>query len=136
MNKNDLFLIRDYKPEDEVFIYATWLRGLYYGDSWFTAINKDTFMKEYKKIIYNILQNPNIVIRVACLKDDADVILGYSVVNKSETVLHWCFVKTAWRKIGLAKSLVPSTVKDSTVATKLGMIILKKKNIEFNPFVI
>lgn len=128
--------IRDYKPEsDRSFILATWLRGLYYGDSWFSLIPKRAFMEAYHIILERILANPIIVIKVACLKEDSDVILGYSVYHKvfKGLALDWVFVKSAFRNIGVAKMLVPDDVVCCTHLTKVGKAI-KPKNCEFNPF--
>jgi len=134
MTKDDLFLVRDGVENDHSFIYATMLRGLYYGDSWFSEIPKDTFMEEYHKIISAYLDHPGVKIQVACLKDDAEVILGYSMVTKDNTKVIFAFVKKAFRNIGISKSLVPPTVTTATHLTKSGLSITKRKGIVFNPF--
>lgn len=134
MTKNELVSIRDMQPEDKNFIYASWLRGLYYGESWFSLIPKNEFMQHYHKVIDFILNKPTVTIKIACLKEDADVILGYAVFEKDK--LHWVFVKKNWRTIGIARDLVPSTTKTVTHLTKVGVSILHKHNLSFNPFVI
>jgi hypothetical protein len=137
LNKSDLYVIRDLHPGDINFLLATWLRGLYYGDTWFSIIPKDIFMKSYHHIATGILAHPTTVIKIACLNDDPEVILGYAVLTEDETVLHWVFVKKAWRTIGICKSLVPSTVATVTHLTKTGIGMLsKRKGIVFNPFII
>lgn len=134
MNKTDLVEIRDFLPDDTNFIFATFLRGLYYGESWFTLINKNVFMERYHKVAEYLLKKPSITIKIACLKEDQNAILGYAIYENN--VLHWVFVKKAWRSIGIAKDLVPSTIKIVTHLTKSGVSILSKKNLEFNPFLI
>lgn len=133
MNKLDLITIREYKPEDKSFILATWLRGLFYGGSWFSEIPKNIFMVNYHRFIESILAKPNTIIYVACLKEDPEVILGYSILGSSK-VAHWVFVKAAWRGIGIAKSLVPQTVDTATHLTKVGLAIAKNNKIVFDPF--
>ena len=134
MTRNDLFVIRDFKPEDVNFIYASWLRGLYYGESWFSLINKDKFMNHYHKVINFILNDKPTKVKIACLKEDNDVILGYAVV--APETLHWVFVKKSFRGIGIAKDLVPNDIKTVTHLTKTGLSIMRKKHdIEFNPFI-
>ena len=133
MNKKDLITIRDGKPEDQGFIFATWLRGLRYGNSWFELIESVVYFKVYHDFIESILLRPTTTIKVACLKDDPEVILGYAVY--SGPTLHWVFVKKAWRSIGIAKSLVPTNTTIVTHMTNVGLSILKKhKNVHFNPF--
>lgn len=136
MTKNDLIDTRGYLPEDRRFILATFLRGLYYGGSVFSNMPKPLFMKYYHTIGEKFLDEYAPYIRVACLKDDKDVILGYSVLNKDLTVLHWLFTKKSWRKIGIAKSLVPPTVTTVSHLTDTGLSITKQKGLIFNPFAI
>lgn len=135
VNKKDLVGIRPFRLSDRNFVLATFLRGLYYGDSWFSQMNKATFMYEYHKILMHIMSNPNTEITVACLREDPETILAYSLTSKDQTTLHWVFTKKAWRGIGITKDLVPQTVTTVTHLTKTGLsIIHNKKSIEFNPF--
>jgi GNAT superfamily N-acetyltransferase len=129
------YIIRFYKPEDKSFIMATSLLGLYYGDSWFSMIPKDIFMDNYKKVFEHFIDSPTTGIAIACLPDDHDVILGYSIVSSDLETLHWVFVKSAWRKQGIAKSLVPANIKWVTHLSTTGKDLLRKhKNVKFNPF--
>lgn len=137
------YIIRKATAADRNFIFATWLRGLYYGDTWFNRISKPIFMENYHKIIERLIDNPNTVVRVACLADDNDVILGYSVsrilnFGNNVAVVDWVFVKSAWRKIGIGKKLLPDQARACTHLTTLGNDIIKTKmpEIIFNPFVI
>ncbi len=134
MNKSDLITFRTFVPDDRNLILATFLRGLYYGESWFSLIDKNVFMNHYNKIVNAILDSPNIEIKIACLREDANTVLGYAIYSKD--ALHWVFVKKQWRGIGLARDLVPATIKTVTHLTKLGVSILHKKSLAFNPFLI
>lgn len=130
---NKLYEVRDYKPEDKSFIMATFLRGLYYGDSWFSIIPKDIFMANYKLIVEALLAKHQV--KVACLCEDKDVILGYSILSKDFTTIHWCFVKSAFRKQGISKALLPKYPTTVTHLTVLGKALLPKfKDCLFNPF--
>lgn len=134
MQKQELIAIRDVQADDKSFIFATLLRGIYYGDSWLSRIPKNIFMAEYHKVVDFMLQLPSTVIKVACLKDDPEVILGYAILGDS-TRLHYVFVKKAWRGIGIAKSLVPPTVRVATHLTDVGISLLSKHpEVVFNPF--
>lgn len=134
LHKKDLIAYREMKPEDLNFIYSTWLKGLRYGNEWFEFITKEAYYTFYHRIIELILQKPTILIKVACLKDDPDVILGYAVSEGS--VLHWVFVKSAWRKIGLAKDLIPEFKSVSHITSIAKSILITKfPNVEFNPFI-
>lgn len=130
MNKQDLIAIRSAVIPDKNFIISTILRGLYYGDTWFSLIPKDTFMKHYHSIAERIISNSNI--KVACLKDEPTAIIGYSI--STPEVIHFVYVKKSWRGIGVAKSLLPDNVTTVTHLTKSGLAITKKNNWTFNPF--
>lgn len=63
----------------------------------------------FRQILENMIKNPSIQIKIACLKEDPYVILGYSVTEKtseSESILHWVYVKKLWRSIGLLFDLL------------------------------
>lgn len=132
MNRDDLVEIRDARPNDKNFIFATWLRGLRYGNDWFGLIDKDVYYRVYHTVLEKILTS-GVSIKIACLKEDPDVILGYSVYKN--TTLHWVFCKKSWRGIKLMTSLLPIEIKAVSHITKVGRTILaKKQGIIFDPF--
>jgi GNAT superfamily N-acetyltransferase len=132
-----LFTVRPAKELDKNFILATMLRGVYYGDSWFSKIPKDIFMDNYKYAAEALINNPNTIINIACLPDDNDVILGYSVLGNAYHTVHWVYVKSAWRKKGIANALLPKLPTVVTHLTAVGEILLKKyPTAIFNPFAI
>ncbi len=135
LDKKDLFSIRGSVDADRNFILATWLRGLKYGNDWFHAIDSEAYYKHYQAVLQALLDRPTTEVKVACLKDDPDVILGY-LVHKGPRI-DWVFIKSAWRGIGIARSLIPPGAHTVTHLTKVGMIILKKHPelaLTFNPF--
>lgn len=127
---SNTILIRDVREEDFPLIYSTWLLGLYHGCEWFGRIKKDSYFKNYKLALERLL--PRCTIKMAVLADDPDVILGY--VCYRGTTLDWIFVKKAWRKMGIAKMLLPSDITNCTHLTKVGRS-LKPKEWTFDPFV-
>jgi hypothetical protein len=131
-----LYDIRDYQPEDKAFVMSTFLRGLYYGDSWFSLIPKTIFMNNYKKIVESMTQSPKVIIKVACLKEDPTVIIGYSILSSDFQTIHWLFVKQNWRNNGVGKSLVPKYPTAVSHLTKVGKSLMSKFETEviFNPF--
>lgn len=116
-----LITVRDGEISDENFIYSTWLRPLYYGDDTIAYIRKDQFMAAMNKKVSKILQNPNVSVKIACLQDAPDVILGYSVVEWRR--LWWVYVKKAWREMGIAKKLVPSHINSCAYLTDYGKML-------------
>jgi hypothetical protein len=90
-------------------------------------------MKFYHKVIEALLNNENINVSVACLDDDHDVILSYCIY--SDESIHWVYTKPAWRKFGIAKHIIPSSIKNVTHLTKVGRAI-KPREWVYNPFLI
>lgn len=142
LEKKDLIQTREYTALDRNFILATWLRGLYYGDEYFSDVPKSIFMETYHLVLEKFLVKAGVNIKIACLKEDPEVILGYSVSRRVKLgeadlgVIDWVFVKAAWRKIGIGKMLVPSRTNAYTHVTKTGKSIVKSKypDLTFNPF--
>jgi GNAT superfamily N-acetyltransferase len=98
-------------------------------------IKKSVFMNNYKYIVEKLYNHPNSIVFVACLNDDPSVILGYSIVSTELDTLHWVYVKKAWRNKGIAKNLVPPTIKTVTHLSRTGLSIYnKRKDLDFNPF--
>jgi hypothetical protein len=122
--------LRDYiHASDEGLVFESWLRGLYFGNDWFHAMKFHRFNTNYHKIIEYILTRS--VVNIACLREDPDVTLGYSVVD--EDILHWVFIKSSWRRFGIARKLIPVGINTVTHLTRLGKQ-LKPRHWEFNPF--
>ena len=134
IDRKDLIITRDYRPEeDKNLILSTFLKGLYYGDSIFSLMPKKLFMDNYHPLAERLLESPSVSIKISCLKDKQDVVLGYSIYTGLN--LHWVFIKKDWRNIGLARSLVPEEIQKVTHLTKIGLSMLKKyPNIVFDPF--
>lgn len=128
-----LYDIRDLKESDENFVLSTFLKGLYYGDSWFSQIPKNIFMDNYKKVAQALVKTQ--VIKIACLKDDPDVIIGYSILSHDYQTIHFVYVKEKWRKRGIGRSLLPQYPNAVSHLTTLGKSLLNKlNNPNFNPF--
>ncbi len=152
----NLISVRAAVETDHNFIYATWLRGLYYGNSFFKLSDKNEFMERYEHVIRNLLFRGSVETRVACLNDDPDAIIGYSLVEQypNISVLHWVFVKPEWRRVGVASDLIPDSVSavthivDSICQLKLKdkaksekylsnyEMKLKNKKLTFKPFLL
>ncbi len=133
-----LYNIRPATDDDRNFILKSFLLGVYYGDTWFSKIPKRLFMDNYKIVIETLFNKYKNSIRIACLTEDPTVILGYSVLNPTESVLYFVYVKQAWRERGIARSLVPETVTAVTHLTSLGETLIQKfkETPIFNPFLL
>lgn len=131
MDKLSLIELRPHRKTDEPFIYATWMRGLKHANDVYKQIDKIEYDRGQRKVIETILKIGTVMI--AALKEDPDVILGYSVTRNP--IIDWVFVKMPWRRLGLAtellKHLEPQSVSHITY---VGNSIRLKKNLKFDPY--
>lgn len=136
MNKSfsGLYNVRNAVADDYNFIIKSFLLGLYYGDSWFSKIPKNIFMENYKKVVDALISKMNV--QVACLPEDPNTIIGYSILSQDFQTIHWVYVKERWRKYGVGRSLVPQFPQYVSHLTPLGERLLTKFKSPpiFNPF--
>lgn len=126
--------LRALKEADMPFIIETWLKGAYFG-SWMRDIDFKTYYKYYPAVVQDILRRNALNARIACLSDDPDTILGYVVLEPSQRLAHFAFVKKAWRGNGIFNALVEgANIAEVTHLTKPGRAIARKKGWTFNPF--
>lgn len=114
---------------DRAFIFSTFLKGVRFGMDLYSEIDEKVFFEQYPKVVETLLSRSEI--SVMCLAEDPDVILGYAV--RQGSVLHWTFVKKAWRKQGIAAKLCEG-VTEVTHLTRPGTDIKNKKKLKYNPF--
>lgn len=133
---DSIFTIRDFNKDiDFNFIKATWLNGIYYGNTFLSKMDKNLFMKYYSSILDNYLASKTTMIKLAVLKEDPEIIVGYVAyrnLNEEMSVMDYVFVKKNYRNTGISKALIPYNTKYCTILTSLGAKYLK--NLQLNPF--
>jgi len=132
MKKSDLVTFRLAAPGDIPFIFSTWLRGLKYGNKALKKVPNKAFFTEMHKTIEQVMMAPGTLVRVCCLKSDPETVLGYSVASEPG-ILHWVFVKKAWRSIGVGTDLIPGPVTVITCATDATKDFFKARGIPLQP---
>lgn len=130
--QKDRVIVREVQEADNNFIMATWLKGLYFGNSWFREIPQDIYFRNYHAVIEKIVSRPKVRIKVACLELMPDAVLGYCVYEGP--IIHWIFVKSSYREVGIAKMIVPDGITQCSHITHIGRSLKRKKDIIFNPF--
>jgi len=138
MSDKELIEIRNYrKNTDEDFVFSTFLFGVYYGNSWFNRIPKHIFMTNYRSFLTRLLESPSTKVKMACLKEDENILIGYIIENPEQNALHWIYVKKEWRKLGIGKKLLSSNPRFVTHLSSQGENLLEKlEGAVFNPFII
>ena len=128
--KNDLIIYRPSREADMPFIMDTWLKTLRDKNDFFRAIDRETYLSVYPKVVHKLVHN--CITTIAALKEEDDVLIGYSCSDR--TTLHWVFVKNQWRGLGIMKDLLHQDIKFVSHYTRLFKPIIDKYNWRFNPF--
>ena len=89
-------IVRTLLPSDHNFIFATYLRNRYFDKANKTTLKRSTWSAMQHKRLEAIMTNDKVF--VACLDEDQDTILGYSLMDGLEP---YTYVKLAWRSTGL-----------------------------------
>lgn len=113
-------------------IIAKWMRSYRYSNEYMKLTDSKSYFKAYQAYITKLL--PKTIVRLAVLWDDADVVLGFSVI--SDTLLHYVYVGKDFRNNGIGKTLVPIQITEFTHLTKAGLALWPQKapDAKFNPF--
>lgn len=127
--------IRLARPEDIPFLNNTWLYALYNGSD-YRNMDKDTFMRQYREVITNLMMKPGVNVTVAHLHDDENVIVGWACWEPldSDNILHFIYMKKMWRRNGIHLQLIPK-IKYYTHITRQ-FLKIKPKELIYNPFLI
>lgn len=92
-------------------------------------------MENYHPVAEMIVNSPKYTIKIACLKDEPDTIIGYSILTADYQGITWVYVKKKWRRNGIAKSLLPQYPVFVTHINNLGRELLTKfTGCYLNPF--
>jgi GNAT superfamily N-acetyltransferase len=115
-------------------IYSKWLRSLRYGNDYFRIVDSGAFFSNYNVYIAKLLHQAGVRVSIACLSDDPDVVLGWSVHNGH--ILHYIHVHKDMRRQKIGKSLLPKDITVITHMTRIAMSIWSEKypTLIFNPF--
>jgi hypothetical protein len=113
------YKIRPMEKGDESFVLGTWLIN-YKRDSYFAKrIRNNIYFEYHTKVANSILARPSSKTYVACDQTDPNVLYGYIVTEQvlGFDIVHFCFIKGAFRNFGLARDLYKATGFDPKKTT-------------------
>jgi GNAT superfamily N-acetyltransferase len=136
MNNSEEWTFRLPTGADVPFIYSTWANSMRYSSVLGKSCRNTIFFKEYTKVIDRILSQPDTETLIACFPEQPTVIFGYIVFQGP--IIHYVFVKEAFQKQGIAKSLVAVAGKAFDTYTHktfiLKHILERFPELTYNPF--
>lgn len=124
---------KDLPKEYEALLFSKWLRSLRKGNPLYRSVEAIKYFDEYHRFIENLLKKPDMLIKLAVLTDDHDVVLGFSCSR--EDVLDYLYVQPDQRGQKISTALIPEYIRTFSHMTKLWMPIwqAKYKHWRFNP---
>lgn len=132
IRRDQLIQIRPGMQSDHGYIVRTWIESLRHGNDLYREIPEHILFENYRTLIGQIILKPGIEIKIACLREEPGLIIGFSISHGN--VLHYVYVREPWRRIGIAREIVSCETKYVTHITFIGMDIKRKKNLIFDPF--
>lgn len=131
--------LRSATEADVPFIFNSWLKS-YRGANSVKNITNPVYFEFQHKAIEKILQRSQVY--VLCSPDDNSQVFGYIVCEKVEEipVLHYAYVKYAFRGMGLCKLLMSHANLDKQIGgfytheTHSSNKLLKDSKFVYNPY--
>lgn len=122
-------IIRDYETSsDAPLVFASWRNCLWFDNHTEQDPPNPGFYRMTTRKINLLLREPSTKVKIACLQDDPDQILGYSAFSHS--TLEFVYVKNDYRKQGIATLLTKGFSDIVNPMTKIGKAIADKKNLK------
>jgi ribosomal protein S18 acetylase RimI-like enzyme len=119
-------ILRDIQPTDHALIFSSWRNALWFAEK--RPDNEaDKFYAMTSKSIRKLLDNKENHVKIACLQEDPDEIIGYAVLNKSH--LHFVYVKVDYRKKGIGSLLTKGFETVTRPQTRIGKVLVEKKKL-------
>lgn len=121
--------LRPMRDLDTPLIFSSWLRS--YRPSADPKVDKDVYYREHHKVVERLLREAEVV--VATAEGDDDTVVGW--VCSSPGVLHYVYVKEAFRRMGLGTWLLAcqGPYSQYSHATRYGELLLKGEGT-YNPY--
>jgi hypothetical protein len=124
MNQEAKAIIREANTgSDHAFLYSTWRNALWYSKKR-DPKDADAFYKDLSQKIATLLKVPGTQVKIACLSDDPDMLLGWSVMNGD--LLVFVYVKIDYRRKGIGRLLTKGFKTFDVPQTKIGRSLLEK----------
>lgn len=104
--------IRSIEMADYNFIFNSWLK-CYKNNSYFAKrIRNNVFFKYHHQVVERILDRASTRVLMAVSILDPNVVYGYLVTEKfddNKDILHFTYIKEAFRKFGIGKELIKAS---------------------------
>lgn len=135
----DRVAVRPFRETDLSFVMRSWLDNYRYSSQFAREIGSDDdYYPYHRALVAAILARPTTQVHVACEAGDEDHVYGYAVLEQQdrELVLHYAYVKPAYRGFGIGRTLMLTNPTACTHLTATGKKLLHKFSLKYNPYLI
>jgi len=134
-------VIRKATEHDVPFIFNSWLKS-FRDSSLVAAVSNTVYFSNQHKLIQKLVKTSEVLI--SCNPDDPDQLYGYIVCERIDNVfvIHYVYIKTSFRGLGLAKALLAATdyngkeLAAHSHSTKAAQFIGRRYNFIYHPYVL
>ena len=100
--------IRNLSPDDSAFVFSSWLRNYRASSIIVKNVLDSVYFPKHHRLIESILARRECRTRIAYVAGDPHTIIGYLVAEATlpRPILHWIYVKSAFRRMGVATELL------------------------------
>ncbi len=105
--------------------------------AWSRGVSEDVYWPSQKRLVGALVRESEV--RVACAPDEPDHLYGY-IVSAGE-LLHWVYVKSAFRNIGIAKGLFEAAGEPKRASMASRFLrdhpdVVARHGITYDPFIL
>lgn len=135
-------LIRDATEDDIPFFFNSTLHHYKHSSPHPKLIPDHLYYQNHQVLMARMLERKGHVLKFAALRDEPDVVFGFLWGNSFPQTIHYCYVKKAFRGLGIASQLFASAFERDTMVyyTHLtydaGKITQTRSNFIFNPYLL
>lgn len=136
---NESYSLRPYRNDDIPFIQSSWGSSYYQGGGYQRLMSPQLFHHYHRPIRESFFDRPCSSVSIICATEDPSLIMAWLAWEKPEdedcVILHFLYVKQAFKGEGLAKELL-SSFKDQkpilyTHLTEQAEKIIEKKRLKY-----
>lgn len=108
MSEDAVFIYRPLNAEDLSFLHHSWATSYYQGSAAYKLISPAEFHSYHRPLRERFFSKPNTTVIVCSPSTNPWQIIGWIAVEviPSALILHYIYVKSAYKREGIAKQLI------------------------------
>jgi hypothetical protein len=133
--------VRQFEPEDRKFVFSSWFESYRKGGC-APEVAFPTYLDGQGHLIERLIgDRAHTTILVITPTTIPDEICGWACADVSREIVHYTYVKQAYRRLGMARQLVTSLFGSRKPAwftheTRVGRTLAGKLGVKFNPYLL